>query len=96
MSRRRAAALRAGPTLRAGLCEVSADVFDDADEFVGAVALAAGEVDELLGPLDDGSAFGRRRDGDAAAASELESLRRLDRPGCPNLSMTPSPMHRTR
>ena len=40
----------------------SADVFDDLDELVEAVALAAGEVDELLGSLDDGAAFGCSRD----------------------------------
>ena len=32
----------------------------------------AGEVDELPGSLDDGAAFGCARDGDSAAAPELE------------------------
>ena len=50
----------------------SADVFDDLDEFVNAIAVVAGEVDEFFGSLDDGPAFGCAGDGDAAAASELE------------------------
>ena len=50
----------------------SADVFDDPDEFVEAVALAAGEVDELPCALNDGATFGRPGDQDAAAAAELE------------------------
>ena len=37
---------------------LSADVFDDLDEFVGAVAVVAGELDELLRALDDGASFG--------------------------------------
>jgi hypothetical protein len=36
----------------------SAEVFDDADQFVGAVAVLAGEADELFGAGDDGAAFG--------------------------------------
>ena len=51
---------------------LSADVFDDRDQLVEAVFLAAGEVDELLGSLDDGPAFGCAGHHDAAAASELE------------------------
>ena len=34
--------------------------------------MVAGEVDEFLCSLDDGAAFGRAGDGDAAAAPELE------------------------
>jgi hypothetical protein len=50
----------------------SADVFDDRDEFVEAVAVVAGEVDEFFGSLDDGAAFGCAGDRDAAPAAELE------------------------
>ena len=50
----------------------SADVFDDLDELVHAVALAPGEVDELTSPLDNDSTFGRPGDRDATPASELE------------------------
>ena len=41
-------------------------------EFVGLVAVAAGEVEEFLGLFDDGAVFGVSGDGDAAAAAELE------------------------
>ena len=34
--------------------------------------LLAGEVDEFLGSLDDGAAFGCACDGDAASAAKLE------------------------
>jgi hypothetical protein len=50
----------------------SADVLDDLDQLVEAVALPAGEVDEFFGSLDDGAAFGCSGDMDAASASELE------------------------
>jgi hypothetical protein len=50
----------------------SADVFDDLDQFVDAVAVMAGEFDELSASLDDGTAFGCPGDRDASAASELE------------------------
>ena len=50
----------------------SADVFDDLDELVEAVALLAGEVDEFLRSLDDGAAFRCARDRDAAPAAELQ------------------------
>ncbi len=50
----------------------SADVFDDLDELVEAVAVVAGELDELSRALDDGAAFGRSRDQDAAPGAELE------------------------
>jgi hypothetical protein len=50
----------------------SADVFDDLNELVYAVALATGEVDELASPLDDDSAFGCSSNRDATPASELE------------------------
>ncbi len=49
----------------------SADFFDDLDQFVEAVAVAAGEVDEFLRSLDDGAAFGCSCDGDSASAPEL-------------------------
>ena len=45
---------------------------DDLDELVAAVALLAGEFDELSCSLDDGAAFGCAGDGDSAAAAELE------------------------
>jgi hypothetical protein len=51
---------------------ISADVLDDLDQLVEAVALLAGEVDEFRRSLDDGAAFGRAGDGDAAPAAELE------------------------
>lgn len=50
----------------------SAEAFDDADELVGAVAVLAGEADEVFGAGDDGAAFGAAGDGDAASAPELE------------------------
>jgi len=50
----------------------SADVFDDLDEFVQAVAVVAGELDQFLGPLDDDTAFGCSGDRNATPASELE------------------------
>jgi hypothetical protein len=51
---------------------LSADVFDDLDQLVEAVTLAAGEVDELFRSLDDGAAFGCACDRDATPAAELE------------------------
>ena len=48
------------------------DVLDDLDQFVGAVAVVAGEVDEFSGSLDDGALCGGGGDGDAASAAELE------------------------
>jgi hypothetical protein len=48
------------------------DVLDDLDEFVGAVAVLAGVVDEFACFLDDGAAFGCAGYGDAAAAAEFE------------------------
>ncbi len=55
----------------------SAQVFDDFGEFVEPVAVAAGELDQLLCPLDDDAAFGRPCNRDTAPASELELV--LDR-----------------
>jgi hypothetical protein len=49
-----------------------ADVFDDLDQFVDAVAVVAGEVDELSGSLDDGATLGRSCDRDPMPAPELE------------------------
>jgi hypothetical protein len=51
---------------------LSADVFDDLDQLVDAVAVVPGEVDELLRSLDDSATFGRACNRDAAAAAELE------------------------
>ena len=42
------------------------------DQFVGSVALAAGEVEEVFGLFDDGALLGGAGDGDAAAAAEFE------------------------
>ena len=50
----------------------SAHVFDDFDEFVQAVAVVAGELDQFLGALDDDTAFGCPGDRNATPASELE------------------------
>jgi hypothetical protein len=50
----------------------SADVFDDLDQFVEAVPVATGELDELLRPLDHGTVLRRADDGDAPSAAELE------------------------
>jgi hypothetical protein len=56
----------------------SADVLDDLDELVEAVAMAAGEVDELFGSLDDGAAFekhplepARNRSGSVVTGAQL-------------------------
>ena len=67
--RRGGVAVEASDSASAGS---SADRLDDLDQLVHAVALAAGEVDELSCLLDDGAALGRPGDGDATAASELE------------------------
>jgi hypothetical protein len=61
----------------------SGDVFDDLDEFVDAVAVVAGEVDEFSGSLDDCATFGCAGDGDAAAASEFEQAFVSELPECP-------------
>ena len=50
----------------------SADVFDDLNEFVDAVAVVAGEGDELPCALDDCAEFRCARDRDATPAAELE------------------------
>jgi hypothetical protein len=60
------------------------DVVDDLDQLVPAVTAPAGELDELLRSLDDGSALGRRRDGDAASAPELEQRGELNPPSAPS------------
>lgn len=56
----------------------SADVLDDLDELVEAVAMAAGEVDELFGSVDDGAAFekhplepARNRSGSVVTGAQL-------------------------
>jgi hypothetical protein len=41
-------------------------------ELVEAIAVVAGEVDELLRSLDDGTTFGRPRNQDATPAPKLE------------------------
>ena len=48
------------------------DVFDDCNEFVDAVAVVAGEGDELPRALDDRATFRCARDQDATPAAELE------------------------
>src|SRR6478672_10111815 len=70
-------ARRSSDHLRSGLCRArdslgSAEIFDDADELCGLVALVAGEVEEVSGPFDHGATFRGAGDGDAAAAAELE------------------------
>src|SRR5262245_27070663 len=50
----------------------SADVFDDCDELVYAVALASGEFDEFPRSRDDRAALGRAGDRDAAPTPELQ------------------------
>ena len=47
-------------------------VFDDLDQFVEAVAVVAGELDEFPRSLDNGAAFGCPCNGDATAAPEFE------------------------
>ena len=42
------------------------------DEFVQAVAVVPGELDQFLGPLDDDTTFGCPGDRNATPASELE------------------------
>jgi len=56
---------------RHGLGEL-ADVLDDLDELVNAIALSAGELNELPRTGDHCAALGRTGDGDAAASAELE------------------------
>ena len=51
---------------------VSDEVFDDLDEFVGAVSVLACEVEELSSALDDRAAFRCAGNRDAAAAAEFE------------------------
>jgi hypothetical protein len=48
------------------------DVFDDFNEFVDAVAVVAGESDELPRALDNRASFRCARDRDATPAPELE------------------------
>ena len=50
----------------------SAHVFDDCDEFVQAVAVVPGELDQFFGLLDDDTTFGCPGDRNATPASELE------------------------
>jgi hypothetical protein len=50
----------------------SADLLDDLDELVHAVALVPCELNELSCALDDSPALGRPRDRDATPAPELE------------------------
>ena len=50
----------------------SAHVFDDLDEFVKAVAVMPGELDQLLRALDDETTFGCPGNRNATPASELE------------------------
>jgi hypothetical protein len=48
------------------------DVFDDFNEFVDAVAVVAGEGDELPRALDTRAKFRGARDRDATPAAELK------------------------
>ena len=61
------------PVARCGRrVSASADGFDDLDQLVCAVALPAGELDELPRPLDDRAALGSAGDRDPTSAPELE------------------------
>ena len=51
---------------------MSGEVFDDFDEFGGAVSVLACEVEELSSALDDRAAFRCAGNRDAAAAAEFE------------------------
>jgi hypothetical protein len=55
---------------RGSLC--SADVLDDLDQLVQAVALTARELDKLPRSLDDCTTLGRPRNRDATSTSELQ------------------------
>jgi hypothetical protein len=50
----------------------SPDVFDDLDQLIEAVALAAGEGEELSRSLHDRATLRCSRDRDATSATELE------------------------
>jgi hypothetical protein len=54
----------------------SAELFDDLDEFVQAVPVVAGEIDELLRSLDNGATLGSPSDRDATPAPNSSSPRR--------------------
>ena len=60
------------PLQREARRALSADVFDDLDQLVEAVAVVACEVDEFFGSLDDRAAFRCACDRDAAPAAELQ------------------------
>ena len=51
---------------------LSPELLDDADEFVGLVAVGAGVVEKFFRLFDDGAVLGCAGDGDAAAAAEFE------------------------
>ena len=53
---------------------MSPELLDDGDEFVGFVALVAGEGDEFLGSGHNGALLWGSGDGDAAAAAEFEEV----------------------
>jgi hypothetical protein len=53
-------------------CFSLGDGLDHRDDLVGLVSLLTGESDEFLDPCHDDAALGSARDGDTAAASELE------------------------
>lgn len=52
--------------------DASCELFDDVDEFVAFVAVAAGEVDEFSCVFDQRALCWGAGDGDAASASEFE------------------------
>src|SRR6476469_6687423 len=51
---------------------MSPELLNEADEFVGFVALGSSVVEELSCAFDEGALFGGAGDGDAAAAAEFE------------------------
>ena len=55
---------------------------DHADEFVAAIAVAAGELDELVDGAEDGAVLGGAGDGYAAAAAKLEQAFVAQRAEC--------------
>ena len=71
-SRRPACGLQTGCCARPDAVVRSGDSADDLDEFVDAVPLSAGELDQFARPEDHGAALRCGGDGDPAAAAELE------------------------
>ena len=61
-----------GETRREAFLSASANVFDDLNQLVQTVALAASELDELSRTLHDGTPLGRPGNRDATPAPELQ------------------------